>query len=186
KVYCRKQNAASSAASSPAQCPSSPSSSSSTNAGCEVAHGVEDPLCLAIFKHNGCEYLLIGGSRGYGEIKLEASSSGTNGTCMRLKESNVHKSPDQWDELSPTPKASAEQYRGTVGRFAVQKIYVVEKNGGGNGVAAGGAGCPASASSTSGTPSTQRPDLYAAVGESSDSYTGLWKFDTTTCSWNRE
>ncbi|QUK74422.1 hypothetical protein KD993_00700, partial [Treponema pallidum] len=141
---------------------------------------------IAFFK-NGSEFLLIGGRQGYGEIKLEARSGDTNGTCERLKESNVHKSPEEWDESSPTPKANAEQYRGTVGRFAVQKIYVVEKNGGGSSGAAGGAGCPASAGSTSGgTSSTQRPDLYAAVGDTNDTYTGLWKFDTTACSWNRE
>ncbi|WP_320341445.1 hypothetical protein [Treponema paraluiscuniculi] len=173
KVYCKKVNQSEKKIQ---DCPQSAAAAAPAPAGAHsVAHKVADAHSIAFFKNGNDEFLLIGGRQGYGEIKLERSS-GSNGNgaqCVHLKEWNVH---DQtgWNEKGSTPKNSAEQYRSTIGRWAVSGIYVIEKKpGGGRKKRDTSANC-------------ERPDLYVAVGDTNDTYTGLWKFDTTTNTWNRE
>ncbi|AEZ57587.1 hypothetical protein [Treponema pallidum] len=134
---------------------------------CKVAHTVTNPLCIAHVKNGNTEFLLIGGSQGYKEIKLE-TGSGSGAGC--LKAQNV-RGPEQWDENSVTPKGSVSQYEGTIGRFAISDIYTVDST---NGASGGNGG--------SGT----KPDVYVVVGDSQDGYTGLWRFDAQKKKWNRE
>lgn len=134
---------------------------------CKVAHTVTNPLCIAHVKNGNTEFLLIGGSQGYKEIKLE-TGSGSGAGC--LKAQNV-RGPEQWDENSVTPKGSVSQYEGTIGRFAISDIYTVDST---NGATGGNGG--------SGT----KPDVYVVVGDSQDGYTGLWRFDDQKKKWNRE
>ncbi|WP_137412697.1 hypothetical protein [Treponema pallidum] len=133
---------------------------------CKVAHTVTNPLCIAHVKNGNTEFLLIGGSQGYKEIKLE-TGSGSGAGC--LKAQNV-RGPEQWDENSVTPKGSVSQYEGTIGRFAISDIYTVESTSGAGGTNGG----------------TNKPDVYVVVGDSQDGYTGLWRFDAQKKEWNRE
>ncbi|AWG41324.1 hypothetical protein [Treponema pallidum] len=131
---------------------------------CKVAHTVTNPLCIAHVKNGNTEFLLIGGSQGYKEIKLE-TGSGSGAGCLEAQ--NV-RGPEQWDENSVTPKGSVSQYEGTIGRFAISDIYTVDSTNG----ASGGSGT--------------KPDVYVVVGDSQDGYTGLWRFDAQKKKWNRE
>ncbi|WP_333760242.1 hypothetical protein [Treponema paraluiscuniculi] len=133
---------------------------------CKVAHTVTNPLCIAHVKNGNTEFLLIGGSRGYKEIKLETGSGSTG--C--LKAGNV-RGPEQWEECSVTPKESVSQYEGTIGRFAISDIYTVDSTSGACGASSGSSG---------------KPDVYVVVGDSQDGYTGLWRFDAQKKEWNRE
>ncbi|UWV14218.1 hypothetical protein N3P20_02295 [Treponema pallidum] len=133
---------------------------------CKVAHTVTNPLCIAHVKNGNTEFLLIGGSQGYKEIKLE-TGSGSGAGCLKAK--NV-RGPEQWDENSVTPKGSVSQYEGTIGRFAISDIYTVESTSGAGGTNGG----------------TNKPDVYVVVGDSQDGYTGLWRFDAQKKEWNRE
>lgn len=150
------------------------SSGGATTTWCDVEHKVSEPLALAVFKNKGETFLLVGGQRGYGEIKIATASGGSSSSsCVPLTAGNVHATTG-WDEKCSTPKCSAEQYRSTIGRWAVSGIYVIEKKpGGGRKKRDTSANC-------------ERPDLYVAVGDTNDTYTGLWKFDTATNTWNRE
>lgn len=134
---------------------------------CKVAHTVTNPLCIAHVKNGDTEFLLIGGSRGYKEIKLETGSGGSTG-CLKAK--NV-RGPEQWNECSVTPKESVSQYEGTIGRFAISDIYTVDSTSGACGASSGSSG---------------KPDVYVVVGDSQDGYTGLWRFDAQKKEWNRE
>ncbi|WP_320341390.1 hypothetical protein [Treponema paraluiscuniculi] len=158
KVYCRYTSG----------------SGSATTTWCDVEHKVSEPLALAVFKNEGETFLLVGGQRGYGEIKIAtASGDSSSSLCVPLTAENVHATTG-WDEKSSTPKDSAEQYRSTIGRWAVSGIYVIKKaTSGGRKKRDTSANC-------------ERPDLYVAVGDTNDTYTGLWKFDTATNTWNRE
>ncbi|ADD72583.1 hypothetical protein KD991_02295 [Treponema pallidum] len=133
---------------------------------CKVAHTVTNPLCIAHVKNGNTEFLLIGGSQGYKEIKLETGSGSGTG-C--LKAENV-RGPEQWGEDSVTPKDRVSQYEGTIGRFAISDIYTVESTSGAGGTNGG----------------TNKPDVYVVVGDSQDGYTGLWRFDAQKKEWNRE
>ncbi|QUK74419.1 hypothetical protein [Treponema pallidum] len=172
KVYCKKVNQSEGKIQ---DCPQSAAAAPAPTGAHSVAHKVADAHSIAFFKNGSDEFLLIGGRQGYGEIKLErgSGSNGNGAQCVHLKEENVH---DQtgWHEKGSTPKDGAEQYRSTIGRWAVSGIYVIKK------------GTSGGRKKRSTSTDCERPDLYVAVGDASDTYTGLWKFDTTTCSWNRE
>ncbi|AJB40158.1 putative outer membrane protein [Treponema pallidum subsp. endemicum str. Bosnia A] len=158
KVYCRYTNG----------------SGSTPTTWCDVEHKVSEPLALAVFKNKGETFLLVGGQQGYGEIKIAtASGSSSSSSCVPLTAENVHATTG-WGANCSTPEGSAEQYRSTIGRWAVSGIYVIKK------------GTSGGRKKRSTSTDCERPDLYVAVGDTNDTYTGLWKFDTATNTWNRE